>query len=75
MKRYTIIMAAVIGSLLTMAVLGIANYFTCFAYNLPHRAVAIEVAPQDIVIEVHPEVYLVPVGFNWTTITARLSRP
>jgi hypothetical protein len=74
MRKYIIVMTAVVASLLTIAVLGIVNYYTCFAYYLPHRPTTIEIAPQDRTLEVHPEIIFVPDGFNQTTISLNWTR-
>lgn len=68
MKKYTIVMALVVGCLITSIGLYAANYYTCFAYFLPHRPALIELAPQDTLVGVHPEWIAVPEGFNATTI-------
>jgi len=69
MKAYIIVMTAIVASLLTITALSIVNYYTCFAYYLPHEPTIIELAPQDRVLEVHPEVIFVPNGFNQTAIS------
>jgi len=69
MKTYIIVMTAAVASLLTIAVLGIVNYYTCFAYFLPHRAALIELAPQDILMEDHLQFIALPDGFSTATIT------
>ena len=67
MKQY--IIGGLIACLLTLAGLFIANYFTCFGYELPHKPAIIEVAPDDINMRTHPQFIIVPNGFNQTTIT------
>ena len=71
MKKYIIggVIGAGIATFLVIMALGIANYYTCFAYNLPHRPAIIEIAPQDTIVEVHPEFIIVPEGFNATKIS------
>ncbi len=68
MRRYIIVMTAIVASLLTIGVLGIVNYYTCFAYDLPHKSAIIELAPDDILVEYHPEVITIRTGLNKTTI-------
>jgi len=66
MKKY--IIGGIIGCLVIVLALGIANYYTCFAYYLPHKPAIIEMAPNDIILGVHPQWIGVPSGFNHTTI-------
>ena len=66
MKKY--IIGGVIGCLVIIMALSIANYYTCFAYYLPHKPAIIEMAPNDITLTSHPSYIAVPLGFNQTTI-------
>ena len=67
MKKY--IIGGVVATLLVIVALGIANYYTCFAYYLPHKPAAIYMAPQDISVTFHPEIIFVSEGFNATKIS------
>lgn len=53
------IIGGIMGVLLTIVVLGIINYFTCFAYYLPHEPTIIEVSPRDTLLTVHPQFILI----------------
>jgi len=66
MKKH--ITGGIIGCLVVLAALGIANYYTCFAYYLPHKPAVIEVAPNDITLEAHPQWVGVPDDFSSVTI-------
>jgi len=66
MTRY--IIGGILASLILLVALSIANYYTCFAYYLPHKPAIIEIFPGDITLEAHPQIIVVPTGFNQTTI-------
>lgn len=74
MRRYIVAMTIVVTVLVTMLGLGIVNYYTCFAYYLPHRSAIIEIAPQDILVEVHPQWIAIPGGFNQTAVSVNWAR-
>ena len=71
MKTYIVIISGVVACLLMIVGLFIANYYTCFAYYLPHKSAIIEMAPDDIALTVHPQFIVVPIGFNQTTIATK----
>jgi len=71
MKRY--IVGGIIGCLVAILVLGIAHYYTCFAYYLPHRPTIVEIAPNDAALTSHPGYISIPVGFNQTTVQTEQS--
>lgn len=66
MRKY--IIGGIIGCLVVVVVLGIANYYTCFAYYLPHKPAIIEMAMGDISVHSYPTVISTPAGLNSTTL-------
>lgn len=68
MKKY--IIGGIIGCLIAVAALGVANYYTCFAYYLPHEPAVIDVAPGDMFASARPSYILVPYGLNATSVVS-----